>query len=896
MKKHALFYVSVLIYLLISQSISMAQEPIIITVSSSEYMGDLYEDTIIPLFEEEHPNIQVEFVYSDNTYFGSPLFDPPPDSEEAGYYERLTDYASSADVLYVTNFTLSPFASQTGFFLDLMPLVNADSDIMPDDFYPAAWNAFQWDGGMWAMPYNLEPQLLVYNKSAFDEVNYPYPDGTWRIEDYIAVAEAMHTYNSQGEVELSPLVALNPMYLMYGNIGPTYDATTLPAQPDFSSPELLRTLEAFATYDQAYEFAEFQGYSFNEIPMSVSFPYQLAENWSPPGENSADWSATLLPGDIAGARVEGFAISSGTAYPEAAYEFVSFMTNNLDVLAYGYSSTAARRSLSNVEIDEETTFSSQPEFDPEIQALLDQALEAAIPPSELRYADVFSQARNAMREGDVDAQTAIEEVETKILDALEKSAEYQSTQIFVAAPELRPELEPGQIVLNFGMNTARNINELDNLWQDTIDEFVASHPTVGEIDLDYQIYGPDGMDEEIACWYNSYGGGFSNLTEPPEGFLALDPLLTADPNFDPNAFLPGVLDGVRVQDSIYGYPLTVQPMVMWINPARFEEANLPIPETSWTTNDFANALVALAELREDPERPVVRTNMYGASWFVMLLASFGGQPIDYNTNPVVYDLTNEENVAAMQQVISYIEDGLIDYSGLVQNGSTFFGGSPEDEYIVIDVMGDMNFAMQTQPGADYPLIPITYPDGVMMPVAYSLGMAHINSEGVYIQECYDWIQAIAQHPELFNGMPSRPAQFENPALVAQQSADVVDFYTGLTASLTAPNIMTLPDVYGSVPSTSQGAWLEPNFFYHAIDNVVQEDADLMTELQQAEAHIATFRECTAGINQLSDSELNDLFERDQSAGQAYFRQFVDCAVTLVPEFREIYSYYYQDLD
>ena len=325
------------------------------------------------------PIFKVEFVYSENTYFGNPLYET--ESDEPGFFDKLNAYASSADVLYVHGNNLSPFATRTGFFLDLSPLISVDSEIASEDFYPGAWQAFQWDGGIWALPYTMQVQVLVYDKNAFDAVNFPYPDQTWRMEDYTRVAEAMHTYNSKGEVELSPLTAMNPAHLLHNIIGTAYDDSALTTQPDFSNPELLSTLEAYIDYYSAYEFEEFGGYSFDEIPMSLNYPYQLSNSSGFSGGDK-DWGVSLLPGDSASAHIEGFAISSGTVYPEAAFEFVSFMTHNIDVLGDSYGSSPARRSLANVEPDEDSFF-SQPEFEPEIQAIIDQALEVVIPPSEL---------------------------------------------------------------------------------------------------------------------------------------------------------------------------------------------------------------------------------------------------------------------------------------------------------------------------------------------------------------------------------------------------------------------------------------------------------------------------------------------------------------------------------
>jgi len=895
MMKHHILLMTLLMSLFATQSILMAQQPTIITVTAPEYQIDLYEDTIIPLFEAEHPNIQVEFVYNENTYLGNPLYETE-ESDEPSFYDQLTDYASSADVLYVHSGSMSPFATNTGFFLDLSPLVTVDDSLQADDFYPAAWQAFQFDGGYWALPYSLQLQLLVYDKDSFDAVNFPYPDQSWRIEDYIRAAEAMHTYNSAGEVELSPMNAIDPITLFHAITGPLYDDLTLPAQPNFSNPEFLHLLDTYINYYTEYEFEEFRGYSFDEMPMTLSFPYQLSSSAFGSG-NEKNWAVSLLPGNVAGAYVEGFAISRGTLHPEAAYTFASFMTRNIDIFQYSFGSSPARRSLADVEPDNDNNnFYSQPEFEPDVQAVIDQALELAIPPSQRRYSEVLYRTRTLVESESISIEQALETIEIEILDKLEEAAEQQSVQITVAAPELKPELAPGEIVLNFGMSTSSNINANQHLWDDLISEFVASHPRVGDIDMDNNIYGQNGLDEDLDCWYNGYGSSFSAATEPPEGMLALDPFLSADPEFDRDSFLPGVLEGAQVQNLTYAYPLTVQPLVMRINRTKFEEANIPLPDNNWTTNDFTNALVALAELRSDTDEPVVRTNQYGASWVIMLIASYGGQPIDFSTDPPQYHLTTPETIEAIEQIAGYMQDDLITYIGMISNEIQYFGGSPEDDMIVIELLGDDGFGQQRSVEDEQNSLYVLFPEGTYLPMAFSSGMVHINSKSVNFQECYDWIQAIARHPELFQGMPSRRSQFENPALIAQKGSDIVEFYVSLTEGLSAPNIMTLPNVYGGVASAEQGAWIAPDFLYYALDNIIINDADVETELSQAQENINAYNQCVSGIEKIPSEELNSLFDGDDNAWRTYYSQFSDCAITLVPELRNRYSYYYQDFD
>ncbi|GAB4343809.1 MAG: hypothetical protein Kow00117_22270 [Phototrophicales bacterium] len=142
-------------------------------------------------------------------------------------------------------------------------------------------------------------------------------------------------------------------------------------------------------------------------------------------------------------------------------------------------------------------------------------------------------------------------------------------------------------------------------------------------------------------------------------------------------------------------------------------------------------------------------------------------------------------------------------------------------------------------------------------------------------------------------MPVDTRQLDNPVLEATQGADMVAFYRQLVNVWNQPNVIVLPGPNGFVPSSTLGAWLEPYFFYTALDRVILHDADLETEMAQAEENIATYRDCIRGIGELSAGELEALSQADEQSMIDYLRQYVDCAVNILPDLREQFSFFYQ---
>lgn len=476
----------------------------------------------------------------------------------AEYFEKLNTYANSADVLFVDNFFLNPYTTATGFFLDLAPLVNADNTINAQDFYPVAWQAFQWEGGMWALPYAFNLQLLNYHKGLFDEAGLDYPNEDWQMGDFIHAAETLQVINEQGEIDFSPLMPLNPALLVLSMIGNYYDDSTIPNQPEFTHPALAEMFALLLDYYQSYQFKPVTSYLLNSVPLNLSFPYQLSRSENNVmGINHEDWVVTLPPGGRAFTQSQGFAISRGTSNPEAAYRFLKFLTGNPDVVASASETYSAQRNLPDIE-------SSYPVmtfvFSPEVEAFLAESVENAIPASEARFALAFSLVRNEVESTGVDVATAIDSLQVRALSLLIEAQSYQSDRVGVASPQTRRERDVDKITLDFGLNSM-GVNMVRSDWEEVVDGFVANHPTVTHINIHESMYGAGGLDTSLDCYYD----GFSQLAfaqTPPTAFIALDPLIDADPNFDPADFWAGILEQAQVGGGTYGYPIIIQPITL----------------------------------------------------------------------------------------------------------------------------------------------------------------------------------------------------------------------------------------------------------------------------------------------------------------------------------------------
>ncbi len=857
------------------------QNETIITIALPSWMTDTFNNDLFQPFLEQNPGVKVVVIPEDDGYFTPPAYDLE------GHFESAEAYTSKADVLFFQSNSVTPITTRAGYLLDLSPLIESDPEMNPSDFFPAIWQSYQWDRGIWAIPVSAGIQLLTYNKTAFDEAGVAYPTENWTFYDLIDAATALTTYDENGEPEIPGISYLDMGALIYGATGEGfYDETQLPSPPDFSNPQIAELIDAWQVFQS--ETQPQGGFDYNAVPMQTNGVWIL-DNGGFGGDN-ADWDATLLPGGVASLYIQGFGISAGTEYPEMAYELVKFLSYDVVAVSRIFGDVPARQSLVGVE-PEEVLFFRTP-LSEKAQAILDLAIANAVPASELRYSDYLT-ASNMFAEGEaVDPATALEEAEQAALDALAQADEKRaSLQLFVATPVPTPSFSSDQVLIRFGLMSGTSEQPNRNLWESTIRQFVQDNPRVGNVDVVTPLFGPNGR-SEVDCYYTYYNE-LAGPTIDTSSYLSLDPFLDADPNFDPNSILGDSLQRVQIDGRIYGYPVAIQPSILWYDSVQFADANLVSPEGGWTIEAFIDALLSLQALGDNDD-PVFSPQTFSANYILMLVAAYGAIPYDRSTDPATFNLTDPATIDAIRQVLDLARDGYIDYRQLSQfGGSGALFGSGETPPISTDVLNGFSWRYQNrQQGenfyADFRLT--HYPRGSRyIPMSYDLGTAYISSETLNPEVCYQFISTIANVPGLFTGVPANRAMIDDPNVALSEGEDVANLYVEFADSLTQSNVLIFPGDY-SPSGTSFGSFLEPQWMYEAFDNYVMDNVELETALTQAQENIATYRQCASGIEEQDITQ----FEEDQDAMFAYYRQFLDCGIAITPELREQYQFFYED--
>lgn len=839
----------------------------IITLAVASGMDPLFDDALYDAFEAAHPGVKVVPVS-----VGDDAFYPWAAWELEAHLDGAQKYASSADVLWVHSPQFSVEATRAGYFLDLGPLINSDPSFDADDFFPAIWQSFQWDNGFWAIPVSSWVEILLYNVKAFDDAGLAYPNENWTFDDLANATRALTVLDADGNVVIPGFDGLrHPGLFLHAFLGESfYDPSTIPSPPRFDQPDLPALLEGWAQLQQ--DLRTERDYDYNAIPLVLDFPQELLVP-TPNGE--VEWAASLLPGAIAGLEVQGFAVSQGTLNPELAYALANYLSTSPEVFYYLLGHTPARRSL--VGVTPEGFFPQLPE---EMQGWIDQAVENGVPASELRYTDYLISAIDSMMTTGIDAQTALQEAEENALRALDTAAEHRATDAVVVATAVpTPSLGSDQIVLHFGMSFFSENMANPEEWDRLIADFLAQNPNVGNVDLKSLSFPPEEM-EQLDCYYQPW-----NIVPSMqrEDYLNLDPFMDADPAFASDDFIGSTLAHMQRDNQTWGYPIILQPEVLWYNAELFERGGLPSPEAGWTVDAFRDALDRLRPMLEDEDDPVLGPETSGST-YLLLIAAYGGVPYDYRTDPPTINFTDPAVIEAIRQVLDLAKAGYIAYYELLSdNGPGRDLGAP----ITTDILSADNWRLQTRvtPGFEVPYRLAHYPRGSQFtPLAYDIGAAYILDDAQNPEACYRWITHIARRPDLFDGVPARLSQINDATLATAHGEDVAKLYQTYAEMVEQPDALIFP----SQPAPSASTWItfvELLWLNRAFDRYVLQDGDLEAELTEAQQMAMAFRECASSIPQVNLAQLVTPEEM-----LAYLRQFADCAIGVDPSFREHWQF------
>ena len=776
---------------------------------------------LIATFNEQNPDMRVQMVGI---------------STDGDSSEVLGRAVRAADTATVDSISRADMAS--GRLFDLAPLADADTTFARDDWYPGTLDMFTLDNRLLMLPRSAPLPLLAYNKQLWASRGLPPPQPDWTWEDLAAAATQLA--RKQGD-KIDVYGLYDGGDGRYALLGELASAGILPfatptGQFRLDQPKVGQAIEHVRALVESGAVAltspSARGTVENDNPYQLILG-QHAAIWWPQYFRPNASNATAPPFDIGTVPMPllplpysdvvlapgGYIMSSGTRYPQQAWRWLSFLSQQSLGVQYAVAAAAPvppRRSLAE-------SSGYWKNFDAETRQAVETALRrpSSLIPIGKQQPELFealSLALHAVIDNHEPVDQALQSAQARLSEQLAQLPAPAATNIppSVATP-LPESAPPGASVLTFSawgfdLEGLRRLGQAFN--QANSDIFVQiSEPAGGEGGAQ-----PGEAPDSVDCFATPLLPG-----QPPDsGRLDLQPLIDADAAFNLQDYPPGFLEPFRQGAGLYGLPYTVSLRALAYNRDAFDAAGIAYPAASWAPDDMLRAAQQLTNTRGNlPRYGFADTDPQATLAFVLGL--FGAKATISVNGTLHANLTDPNVVSA-----AYFYAALL-HTAPPRQSPRGVDLTYQAEVARLRELGQVGMWLsadlsQEQNRAAFAAALAPLPGGapantnIVNPVGLSISAKSQHAEG-----CWRWLKFLSQDATvLAGGFPARSsiaqsASFQDHAPAG--AASVFDAYR--TASVSSS-----PDETAALDSRLDTYWL-----FHAIDQLLDGK-----DLERALAH------------------------------------------------------------
>ena len=145
-----------------------------------------YWSSKITEFEAKNPDIKIDHLIN-------------PDQYESKIF-TLIAADSAPDVMALFEVT-TPLLTERGNLVNLNSFIEDDPDFDLTDFVPSTLELAEYNGGLYGLGSDVNPQILYYNTDLFEAAGVPLPKADWTWEDLKGAAEKLTIENNENGVE-----------------------------------------------------------------------------------------------------------------------------------------------------------------------------------------------------------------------------------------------------------------------------------------------------------------------------------------------------------------------------------------------------------------------------------------------------------------------------------------------------------------------------------------------------------------------------------------------------------------------------------------------------------------------------------------------------------------------
>lgn len=374
---------------------------------------------LIKAFEDKNPEIKVDYLHI-------------PSSDYVGKMNTILAGGNAPDVFYVPDGDFGRWVSQDLLY-SIGDLVD-NSGIDLSDMWASGLNRYRYDGAsngqgaLYALPKDIGPTVLYYNKDLFTKLNVPFPsaDTPMTYEQLLDTARKL-TISENGK---TTQYGMGPIWwegFVLGNGGQFLSEN----KQEFigNSPEAIEALQFAADLTNKYgvvpksaalkDMNDSQMFSTGKLAMMVTGRWMVPEF----RKLGFDWDVAPLPVKTwAGTSGSvGLGMYSKTRHVEAAYKLVEYLggpEGQKEQSLMGFS-IPSFKSMANTDVF------LQPGQKPEHAEVFIKAVESEVagPWTDLpnaKWYDLLSQGLSPMWEGKQTAAEVLNELKPKIDQAIKE--------------------------------------------------------------------------------------------------------------------------------------------------------------------------------------------------------------------------------------------------------------------------------------------------------------------------------------------------------------------------------------------------------------------------------------------------------------------------------------------
>ena len=333
-KKTIWFFTAILIAIMLLNGCSLVDtptpDPVTLVFSYPEVDNDFYE-SLVPLFNQEHPNITLEM----RSLTGNSLIGITP---------------GETDVIAANIFFLREL-HRGGGILGLNSVIEKDNSFNMSDYLQGTVDFLSLEGETWAVPVGAELDVMYYNKDLFDQNDLSYPRPGWDWGDFLSYALTINNPDAVSDKVYG--YTTTPGYqdvysFIYQHGGTLFNDIRSPSEPTFNNPLTIEAVTFFADLFNVHrvaptpsearsnfggsQYAYLDAISRGNIGM-WSLPLSQRGGYGWPVKWYVNWGVTILPRDLAQFSPfwveEGYAIAAGTDNPDECWLWINFLTNQV---------------------------------------------------------------------------------------------------------------------------------------------------------------------------------------------------------------------------------------------------------------------------------------------------------------------------------------------------------------------------------------------------------------------------------------------------------------------------------------------------------------------------------------------------------------------------------------